>query len=95
VADALQVKRPHKEASPFMVEIAWRIDAIAAWLLNRKRKLQATAVASYSTNRYSNDKIKKALNYKFLDMKEYIKTHFNKLEGILFGFEYYCSVISS
>jgi hypothetical protein len=30
-----------------MVEIAWRIDAIAAWLLNRKRKLtQATAVAS-------------------------------------------------
>jgi hypothetical protein len=34
-ADALQVKRPHKEASPFMVEIAWRIDAIAA-LLNRK-----------------------------------------------------------
>jgi hypothetical protein len=22
-------------------------------------------------------------------MKEYIKTHFNKLEGILFGFEYY------
>jgi nucleoside-diphosphate-sugar epimerase len=77
VADALQVKRPHKEASPLMVEIAWRIDAIAAWLLNRKRKLpQATAVASYSTNRYSNDKIKKALNYKFLDMKEYIKTHF-------------------
>jgi nucleoside-diphosphate-sugar epimerase len=77
VADALQVKRPHKEASLFMVEIAWRIDAIAAWLLNRKRKLtQATAVASYSTNRYSNDKIKKALNYKFLDMKEYIKTHF-------------------
>jgi hypothetical protein len=39
VADALQVKRPHKEASLFMVEIAWRIDAIAAWLLNRKRKL--------------------------------------------------------
>jgi hypothetical protein len=59
VADALQVKRPHT-ASPFMVEIAWRIDAIAAWLLNRKRKLTlATAVASYSTNRYSNDKIKK------------------------------------
>jgi DNA-binding Xre family transcriptional regulator len=47
-------------SKPFMVEIAWRIDAIAAWLLNRKRKLtQATAVASYSTNRYSNDKIKK------------------------------------
>jgi hypothetical protein len=38
VADALQVKRPHG-SKPFMVEIAWRIDAIAAWLLNRKRKL--------------------------------------------------------
>jgi hypothetical protein len=47
VADALQVKRPHKEASPFMVEIAWRIDAIAAWLLNRRKLTQATAVASY------------------------------------------------
>jgi hypothetical protein len=64
VADALQVKRPHKEASPLM-EIAWRIDAIAAWLLNRKRKLQATAVASYSTNRYSNDKIKRPLIINF------------------------------
>jgi hypothetical protein len=42
-----------------MVEIAWRIDAIAAWLLNRRKLTQATAVASYSTNRYSNDKIKK------------------------------------
>jgi DNA-binding Xre family transcriptional regulator len=61
VADALQVKRPHG-SKPLMVEIAWRIDAIAAWLLNRKRKLtQATAVASYSTNRYSNDKIKKLI----------------------------------
>jgi hypothetical protein len=30
-----------------MVEIAWRIDAIAAWLLNRKKETtQATAVAS-------------------------------------------------
>jgi hypothetical protein len=65
VADALQVKRPHKEASLFMVEIAWRIDAIAAWLLNRKRKLQATAVASYSTNRYSNDKKKRPLIINF------------------------------
>jgi nucleoside-diphosphate-sugar epimerase len=77
VADALQVKRPHKEARPLIVEIAWRIDAIAAWLLNRKRKLtQAMAVAYYSTNTYSNDKIKKALNYKFLDMKEYINANF-------------------
>jgi hypothetical protein len=24
-------------SKPFMVEIAWRIDAIAAWLLNRKK----------------------------------------------------------
>jgi hypothetical protein len=73
-------------ASPFMVEIAWRIDAIAAcW--TEKGTNQATVV-SYSTINSINDKIKKALNYKFLDMKEYIKTHF-KLEGILFGFEYY------
>jgi dihydroflavonol-4-reductase len=77
VADALQVHRPHKEASPLLVEIAWRFDAVTAWLLNRKRKLtQAAAVASYSTNTYSNNKIKTAINFTFIDMQEYIKANF-------------------
>ncbi|MFT5254573.1 MAG: dihydroflavonol-4-reductase, partial [Flavobacteriales bacterium] len=59
------------------VEIAWRFDAVTAWLLNRKRKLtQAAAVASYSTNTYSNNKIKTAINFTFIDMQEYIKANF-------------------
>lgn len=77
IADALQVRRPHKQASPLLVEITWRIDAIISRLFNRKRNLtQAAAVASYSTNTYANEKIKMALNFKFTDIKEYITTLF-------------------
>ena len=78
VANAIGVKAPKREASPFLIEIAWRIDAVVSWILNRKRKLtQAVAVASYSTNMYSNEKIKTALDYQFLDVHTYIKKSFS------------------
>jgi len=78
VANAIGVKAPKREASPFLIEIAWRIDAVVSWILNRKRKLtQAVAVASYSTNMYSNEKIKTALDYPFLDVHTYIKKSFS------------------
>ena len=78
VAKAIGAKAPKREASPFLIEIAWRIDAVVSWILNRKRKLtQAVAVASYSTNMYSNEKIKTALDYQFLDVHTYIKKSFS------------------
>ena len=78
VAKAIGAKAPKREASPFLIEIAWRIDAVVSWILNRKRKLtQAVAVASYSTNMYSNEKIKTALDYQFIDVHTYIKKSFS------------------
>lgn len=77
VAEAIGVKPPKKEASPFLIEVAWRIDAISSWIFNRKRKLpQAIAVASYSTNTYSNEKIKTVLGYEFIAIEKYIRENF-------------------
>ena len=78
VANVLQVKQPHKEASPLLLEVAWRIDALLARILNKKRNLtKAAAVASYTKSTYANEKIKTALNIKFLDIEEYIKMNFS------------------
>ena len=77
VAKAIGVQPPQKEASPFLLEIAWRSDAVASWIFNKERKLtQAVALSACSTITYSNDKIKKALNYTFMDVHEYIKANF-------------------
>jgi nucleoside-diphosphate-sugar epimerase len=79
VADVLKVKRPAKKVSPFMVGIAWRIDALLAPVLRRNRKLtQAAAVAAFSTNTYSNEKITTALNFKFVNVHQYIKENFSE-----------------
>jgi len=74
IADALNVKRPTIFASPFLIEISWRIDWFLSTFFQTKRKLdRATAIASYSKNLYSNEKIKNELKTEFLDIHHYIK----------------------
>lgn len=74
MADALKVKRPTIHIKAFLLQIGWRIDWILATVLRRKRQLtRATAEASYSTNIYSNEKIKAELKTDFLDVHQYIK----------------------
>ncbi len=73
MADAVGRKRPNKHANSFFMELLWRLDWIAATLFQQKRKLTRTsAKASYSTNLYSNQKIKEALKTEFLNVQEYI-----------------------
>jgi len=74
IADALNVKRPTIYASPFLIEIFWRIDWLLSTIFRWKRKLnRATSKSSYSKNLYSNEKIKNTLGTKFLDVHQYIK----------------------
>ncbi|MBG6112022.1 nucleoside-diphosphate-sugar epimerase [Flavobacterium sp. CG_23.5] len=74
IADSLKVKRPSVHATPLMIEIAWRIDWILSNIFQQKRKMtKATAKSSFSTNQYSNEKIKKTLKTDFLDIHQYIK----------------------
>ena len=78
VATALKVKKPTKHATPFMIEIAWRIDAVMARVFKRKRKFtQAAAVASIAMNTYSNDKIKADLDFEFTNVRHYIQENFS------------------
>lgn len=73
IADSLDAKRPSIYASPFMITLAYKIDWFMSNVLGQKRKLdRATAVASYSKNLYSNEKIKSALEITFSDINQYI-----------------------
>jgi len=74
IADTLQLKRPHIHAKPFFMNLLWPSDAVFSTLFFRKRSItKATAKASYSTNLYSNEKIKTALGTVFNDIHQYIK----------------------
>ena len=74
IADSLKVKRPSTHASPLFMEIVWRMDWLLSTIFKKKRKMnKATAIASYSKNKYSNKKIKSVLNTNFLAIHQYIK----------------------
>jgi nucleoside-diphosphate-sugar epimerase len=74
IADVLKVKRPTIHISPVFTEFLWRIDWLVSAVFRTKRKSnRATAIASYSKNLYSNEKIKTALKPNFLDIHQYIK----------------------
>jgi dihydroflavonol-4-reductase len=73
IADSLKVKRPQYHATPFLMSTICKLDWLASNLLGRKRLIsKATARSSYSTDLYSNEKIKNALNFKFIDVSDYI-----------------------
>lgn len=74
ISDTLQVKRPFIYANKTLTRIAWRLDWFLSKVLGKKRSFtRATAKASHSIDIYDNSKIKNAISYKFLDMKEYLK----------------------
>jgi dihydroflavonol-4-reductase len=73
IADALKVKRPSIYVSPLLTRFLWRMDWFVSTVFRTKRRLdRATAIASYSENMYSNEKIKNILKTEFLDIQQYI-----------------------
>jgi dihydroflavonol-4-reductase len=73
IADSLKVKKPTIHAKPLLIEIGWRMDWLLAAVFNRKRELtRATAKASFSTQEYSNEKIKAVIKKDFIDVHQYI-----------------------
>ncbi|RTY86129.1 NAD-dependent epimerase/dehydratase family protein [Flavobacterium sp. RSP49] len=74
MADTLGVRRPTIHAKPLFMKILWRLDWCVSTIFQQKRKLShATAKASYSKNRYSNEKIKNRLKTDFTNITDYIK----------------------
>ncbi|WP_348799974.1 NAD-dependent epimerase/dehydratase family protein [Flavobacterium adhaerens] len=73
IADALKVKRPKYHASPLLMLTFSKLDWLASTVLGKKRFMsKASAKSSYSTNLYSNEKTKNALNFTFTDVFDYI-----------------------
>jgi nucleoside-diphosphate-sugar epimerase len=74
MADSLNVKRPKWHASPFLVNVFWRLDWFLSTFFFQKRKLsRASAKASYSKTEFTNAKILSTITPKFKSVKEYIQ----------------------
>jgi len=62
---------PKIRVTPFMSELAWRIEMIRSLFRNRPPVITAETTRTAMTEyRYSSEKLKKALNFEFIDIKE-------------------------
>jgi len=70
VANCLSVSPAKKEASTFILEMAWRLDWLQHTLLRTPRRFTKQMARSARTEtRYSTDKITSALDFKFSDIE--------------------------
>lgn len=66
IANTLHVEPPKKKASPFLLQIAWRMDWLRSKLKGKHRRLVRHSVNSIqSITNYDNSKVKQDLNYTF------------------------------
>lgn len=74
IAEALKVKAPKKEAKPWLLAIAWRLDWLQFKLLGKRRRLSKQAAKSASSiSKYDNSKIKTMLNFQFKSIDQSIE----------------------
>lgn len=65
-ANILNVKAPKKEAKPWLLGLAWRLDWLNHKVFGRRRNLSKQAAKSMCTvTKYNNGKIKNILNFEF------------------------------
>lgn len=75
IAKFLNVDPPNKEAKPWLLAIAWRLDWLKHKLFGTRRVLVKQMVASlFNKAEYDNSKIRTTLNYEFTSIEESIKT---------------------
>ena len=73
IANAMNKKIPNQRLKPWMTTVAWRIDWLLSFFLNRKRILsKATAKSLHEKTTYLNHKIKN-LGFEFQPILPYIK----------------------
>ncbi len=74
VAKALGVEPPKREAKPWLLGLAWRMDWLKHKLFNTRRSLsKQTAKSAVSITQYDNSKLKETLNFEFKSIDESIK----------------------
>lgn len=73
VAKSLHVKPSKKEATPFLLSLAWRLDWLSHKLFGNRRKLSKQLVKSISSKTvYDNSKLKRDLDFNFTPADESI-----------------------
>jgi nucleoside-diphosphate-sugar epimerase len=73
VAEALEVQPPKKEASAFLLGIAWRMDWLRQFLRGKRRRLtKKTAKSILSQSFFDSSKVKETLNFSFIPLEETI-----------------------
>ncbi|QEE49065.1 NAD-dependent epimerase/dehydratase family protein [Flavobacterium alkalisoli] len=74
IADGMHKKRPFIYATPFMTNVAYRLDWFFSKLLFRPRHFTRTmAKSAHRHQNFDNSKIKETLNYNFGDIKSHLK----------------------
>lgn len=75
IAENLQVKPPKIYATPILTSIAWRLEAIKAFILQKKPLItKETTQAAHSITEYSTKKIREKFdNYQFIPLDETIR----------------------
>ncbi|WP_138432854.1 NAD-dependent epimerase/dehydratase family protein [Winogradskyella algicola] len=74
VAQNLDVSPPKKEAKPWLLNIAWRLDWLKHKLTGSRRNLtKQTAKSAISITKYDNSKIKTAIGIEFKSIDQSIK----------------------
>jgi dihydroflavonol-4-reductase len=73
IADAMHKKRPSFRVGVGLAEIIWRVETVRTWLLGTKPLItRETAQSAARKTKYSNEKIKNALGFKFQPIEETI-----------------------
>lgn len=73
IASALNVEAPSKQATPFMAELAWRMDAIRSFLAQKSPMItKETARTAMKKHYYDGSKIEKQLNFKYRSLEDTI-----------------------
>lgn len=74
VAETLNARPPKKEAKPWLLNLAWRLDWLKHKLTGSKRSFtKQTARSAVSITKYDNSKIKNALDFKFKPINQSIE----------------------
>ena len=74
IAENLNKPKPHIKVSPLIKEIAWRIEWLKSFITNKSPLItKETANTAMKNKSFSNEKIIKALDYKFIPIEESIK----------------------
>ena len=76
IAKQLNRPKPHIKVSPFLKEVAWRVERLKSIFSNKSPLItKETANTAMKTKQFSNEKIVKRLNYTFIPVSESVKRY--------------------